>query len=139
MHSGATARRGGRGRLTAATLLASLLLLLFQALFSDPASAGTPLPACCRAHGKHFSGMHGECSGQPASQSGFSSVHEKCPYSPLAPSGVHTPAFALSGSSNLLTLTDTARTGFARRTRWIPASFDSSHPKRGPPAPVVLL
>ncbi|WP_213803584.1 hypothetical protein [Granulicella sp. dw_53] len=139
MRSLATARRGGQGRLTAATLLASLLLLLCQAFFSDPAGATTPLPACCRAHGKHFAGMQGECSGRPASQSGLTSVHEKCPYSPLAPSSVHTPSFALSDSSDLLGLATLASASSIQHTPWIPTSFDSSHPKRGPPSAIVLL
>jgi hypothetical protein len=138
MQSLAKVRRGTQGRLTAATLLASLLLLISQAFFSSPANAGTPLPACCRAHGKHFSGMNGDCSGQPATRSGVGSVHEKCPYSPLAPASVHSDPFTPSASSRRIRLRDEDRVNPALRSFTNSFRLDRSNLKRGPPSIVLL-
>ena len=134
-----TTRREGQRKLTAATVLASLLLFFAQAFIMDGATAA-PVRACCRAHGRHS--MRSECNGQPNGQpgnSGAHSVQEKCPCCPLAPSTVDTPCFTLTASQHVRELANIGSAHSQRHASFISSSFDSSHPKRGPPSAIALL
>jgi hypothetical protein len=130
-----TTRREGQRKLTAATVLASLLLFFVQAFVIDGAAAA-PVRACCRAHGRHS--MQSDCNGQP-SNSGAHSVQEKCPCCPLAPSTANTPCFTLTASQHVRELPTIGSVHRQRHASFISSSFDSSHPKRGPPTATVLL
>jgi hypothetical protein len=136
MKSMATTRSGRQGRRTAGLLLASLLLLISQTFYTDFASAATPTPACCRAHGRHAAGMKGDCSGQPANRSGFSTVHEKCPYVPLVTSAVGGSVFALSVKVGRASLADAGQPESSLPGSAAFSQFESSNRKRGPPAPL---
>jgi hypothetical protein len=134
MTSAAGIRSGGQGRRTVGLLLVSLLLLISQAFFVDFALAGTPIPACCRAHGRHAASMKGECSGQPANRPGLRTVHEKCPYLSLAASTVSAPVFAFGVPARHVSFGDEGQVEASLACSSSFARFEASNRKRGPPA-----
>jgi hypothetical protein len=121
--------------------IAILLLVLFGSSLSAPlfglsSTADGNLPACCRRDGKHHCAM-GMAMQVDQSAKQIRAISEKCPYCPYAAVAAqgHLSALPRHGAFYAFVLShpsDSAQT--LARFR---ASFDPSHPKRGPPAVVV--
>jgi hypothetical protein len=123
----------------------SLLLLLVLPIVS-PLFAATPseanLPACCRRNGKHHctmgtivgTALQQSSSQSPTAQS--STIREKCPYLLT----VQAPAHLIFTPDEILASLYTGILSHpavhAQTEALLKISFDRSHHKRGPPAPL---
>lgn len=127
-------------RLLSISLLLLLTLPIVSPLFAATASEAS-IPACCRRNGKHHCDMgtamataNPQSSGNPAIQS--TTLREKCPYLLT----VQAPAHLLFTPDQVQPVLHTGllshQAVHAQTIALLQISFDRSHHKRGPPAPL---
>ena len=118
--------------------IALLLMLVFSSLLMAPLFASDPeanLPPCCRSHGKHHCMMRR--MQRPDGRSGIAALREKCPCFPAGTVAAHSWQFAPEPSRALYPAAVNALRVPAQTVPALAPFFFDSHPKRGPPAPLV--
>ena len=86
-------RRTWHSQASALLLIVGMLLPFAQLAFNPPQASDSPLPACCRIHGKHKCATRMAVGEQhtatPSSTVRFAQVTEKCPCSPGLVTAIH--------------------------------------------------
>jgi len=115
-----------------------LLISFFGLLLMAPLLARDPeanLPPCCRRHGKHHCAMvtvEGQ-DGRPD----VASLREKCPCFPAATCAVHSSSFEPAAGRQFCSPAASAFFLALHSEAGFRVTFLGSHPKRGPPSPLI--
>lgn len=123
--------------ISASILLAFIFALLVAPFAMGDEAVGTPLPACCRAHGAHHCSMGLTVSGvvtQDDEGSTFKTVSAKCPYDLTAPVATHTDTFRPDLQELLFAKVLAYFAGPVQAEARLTIAFDRTRQQRGPPA-----